>query len=266
MKIRIVSWNIRRANKKNKLVWNKILSFNADILLLQEVTSFPKQIQDIYKIKARKAVTKHGNMQRFHTAVLVKSKIDSEIRLFSKFEWVNKELAFFNGNLVACTANINNKYLNIISVYSPAWPVEMNRIKEFDISKVKLVNNPDVWCTEILWDALKNVMPLNKYPWIVGGDFNSSPTFDMTFSSGNQEIIDRMYSLGFKECLKEYNKKLTPTFKNSKGGKIVHQIDHLYASNTVFKRLKYCNVIDQDEIFEESLSDHLPIVADFQFE
>ena len=265
MQIRIVSWNIRRANKKNTLLWNKIFSFNADILLLQEVTSFPKQIYDIYKIKARKAVTKNGNIQRFHTAVLVKHEIDAEIKLFSKLDWVNKELTFFNGNLVACRVNLNNKYFNIISVYSPAWPVKMSKIKQFDISQVKLENNPDVWCTEILWDALKNVMPLNKLPWIVGGDFNSSPTFDMTFGSGNQEIIDRMYSLGFKECLKEYNGKLTPTFKNPKGGKIIHQIDHLYTSNDIFKNLKYCNVIDQQEIFQKSLSDHLPIVANFQF-
>ena len=105
----------------------------------------------------------------------------------------------------------------------------------------------------------------DNVPWIIGGDLNSSPTFDKTFSSGNQEILDRYYALGLKECLKEYNGKLIPTFKNTNGGKVIHQIDHLFASDDLFKDLVDCNIVDQEAIFENKLSDHIPIVANFKF-
>ena len=81
-------------------------------------------------------------------------------------------------------------------------------------------------------------------------------------SDGNKEIRDRMYNLGFKECLLEYNGKLVPTFKNT-SGEVLHQLDHLYVTNNIFSRLIECKVGDKNKIFNKSLSDHLPIIAEF---
>ena len=64
-----------------------------------------------------------------------------------------------------------------------------------------------MWATEIIWSALKNTIS-NKEQWIVGGDYNSSETFDKDWqdkhgikfgirSSGNKEILNRMHRLGF---------------------------------------------------------------------
>ena len=53
MNLRIVSWNVKRAHKEKNLIWAKILSYNADILLLQEVVSFPKEILEIYEKRTK---------------------------------------------------------------------------------------------------------------------------------------------------------------------------------------------------------------------
>jgi len=108
--------------------------------------------------------------------------------------------------------------------------------------------------------------------WIVGGDFNSSETFDGEWqdshqlkfgirSSGNREFLDRMKDLRFTECLREYTGKITPTFRHSKG-QAIHQLDHLFISNNIYSRIKSCRV-GQSTIFSDKLSDHLLIIADF---
>lgn len=265
--MRIITWNLRRANA-GSVVWRILKDLNPDIILLQEVSVIPADIKSLYEIEFRPAVNKKGNFQNFGTAVLVKGKIISKIQLSSEFEWVNKEIGYFNGNLVSCIVQTgSNELINVISVYSPAWPISADRIKNIDISQVKLQLSKKLWCTEVLWSALKNQSSIKNDNWVVGGDFNTSETFDYLWKggpSGNLEIIERMNGLGLNECLRAFNGKLIPTFKNPKGGKVIHQIDHIYASEMMYAKLSNCATGNDDIIFGQSLSDHLPIIADFK--
>lgn len=269
--MRILSWNVRKANKDSG-VWDLMLELNPDIALLQEVGSLSDKIYNSFDALLKPAIYKTGNFQKFSTAVLVRGTIIKEIVLKSEYDWVNKELEFFDGNFISCKVKLPNQGLfNVVSVYSPAWPITKERLEGVDVSDVKLSKNSKLWVTEIIWSALKN-MVTKREKWIVGGDYNSSETFDKEYqkkhglknvllSDGNREIRDRMYELGFKECLLEYNKELTPTYKHSKG-KVIHQLDHLYVSKNIFSNLDACRTEDR-EILEKSLSDHLPIIADF---
>lgn len=271
--MRIVTWNINGATKESA-VWKFLLDLRPNLVLLQEIGNIPDKIKESFDILSKTAIYKTGKPQRFSTAVLVKGKVIAEINLKSNFEWVNNELNFFKGNFIACTLKFrNHKKFNVVSVYSPAWPVSRNRIEGINVSEVKLASNSKVWATEILWSALKNTISENE-KWIIGGDYNSSETFDKDYqlkhgitgslvSEGNKEIRDRMYALGFKECLFEYNGKLTPTYKHT-NKKIMHQLDHLYISSKEFFRLTKCTVGDKSVVFGNSLSDHLPIIADFK--
>tara|TARA_B100000315_G_C14461859_1_gene534087 strand:- start:121 stop:939 length:819 start_codon:yes stop_codon:yes gene_type:complete len=271
--MRVITWNLHGANKESR-IWDLLLELNPDIILLQEVGSMPNEIMDSFDVLSKVAIKKSGKLQRFSTAVLLKGKIIKEIELKSNHEWVDKELEFFKGNIIACSVEFQ-KYetFNVVSVYSPAWSVDSNRIKGIDVSQVKLTKNPEVWMSEIIWSALKYTISKDEQ-WIVGGDYNSSETFDRKYklihgikggivSDGNKEIRDRMYDLGFKECLLEYNGKLTPTFRHS-NQQIIHQLDHLYVLEKLFSRIEKCEVGDQNKIFSNSLSDHLPIIADFK--
>ena len=109
-------------------------------------------------------------------------------------------------------------------------------------------------------------MPLSDDQWIVGGDFNSSETFDYLWKGGphgNREILERMNDLGLTECLKGYNGELIPTFRNPRNGKIIHQLDHLFISDGLRSSLERCVTGDASRVFGESLSDHLPVIGDF---
>jgi exonuclease III len=268
MSLTTLNWNIRRAGKDSH-VWNIIDHYNPDIITLQEVSRIPDFIIEKYSVIERKATKKNGINQKFSTAILSKGEIFDK-SLNSDIQWINNQLDFFNGNLIYSSIKINNRpKINVISVYSPAWPIDKRKLEGIDISRIKLNQNPDVWCTEILWAALKYEDSIAKNePWIISGDFNSSVTFDYMWSggpSGNQEIIDRMNSLGLTECLANFNGKLIPTFKNKKGGKIIHQLDHIYVTDVLFSRINDSKIDNSFKIFENSLSDHLPIITTFDY-
>jgi endonuclease/exonuclease/phosphatase family metal-dependent hydrolase len=133
-----------------------------------------------------------------------------------------------------------------------------------DVSSIKLTLNPDVWVADLLWAALRSI-DLHKDLWLVAGDFNLSETFDAWRGGprGNREYLDRMATLGMTECLRKMKGQLTPTFRNPRGGLFIHQIDHLFVTDSLLSGLLSCEVGSPERVFGESLSDHLPIVADF---
>jgi exonuclease III len=271
--MKIITWNIHGA-QHDSTVWDELLNFDPDVALLQEVGAFPAHLADSFEIVSKPAIYKTGKPQRFRTAVLVRGKILGEVALSSEYAWVNHELEFFQGNLISCRVQPkDHQPLVAVSVYSPAWPVGRERLKEVDVSQVKTKVNPDVWVTDILWAALQNTISGND-TWVVGGDCNSCETFDRDWqnrnkrrfsirSSGNAEMLERMSRLGFTECLRKANDdSIIPTFRHSTGS-VDHQLDHLFVSNGLFSKLEKCSVGDQAIIFGKGLSDHLPIIADF---
>lgn len=271
--MKIITWNIHGANQTS-LVWQLILELSPDIVLLQEVRGIPDSIKEKYSVLSRLATTKAGTPQKFSTVILVKGRIIEEIILKSEYEWVNRELEFFKGNFVGCVVELNNHdQCNVVSVYSPAWPVDSSRLNGVDVSPLKLAGNPKIWPAEIIWSALKNTKR-NDESWIVGGDFNCSETFDKEWqdkngvrfglrNSGNKELLDRLEHIGFMECLRQFNMKIVSTFKNPRG-QINHQMDHLFVTSDIFKKISNCNVGIKDIVFGQRLSDHLPIIADFK--
>ena len=68
--------------------------------------------------------------------------------------------------------------LNVICVYSPAWPVDRGRLAGIDVSGVRLKQNRDVWVSDLLRAALSYMKLQPEEPWIVAGDFNLCETFD----------------------------------------------------------------------------------------
>lgn len=255
---------MKGANGKNPS-WSYLEEFQADIILLQEVYEFPEGIEDRYAVEYRKAVGRTGKEQHFGTALLVKGEILAEMPLSSELDWVNLELNHFRNNLISYEVQPTGlEPANVISVYSPYWFIDTERLQGIDVSGVKLDDNPNIYLTEILWCALKNAQPKDNERWIVGGDLNSSETFDIKWEPrGNHQIMDRMQDLGFFECLKGYQRQLTPTFKHSSGN-FEDQIDHLFVTNCLATKLTECKTGDHSRVFDNSLSDHLPIVADFK--
>lgn len=262
----VLSWNLNRA-KSESSTFDFLDEIDADIMLLQEVTKIPDKILDKYEYRFEKSAKKNGNRQHFGNAILVKGEIKAKINLKTDFDWANRELEIMKGNISAYSIKLNSgKGINVINVHSPAWKIPWERLSEKETKQLKLKNNNDIYGTEILYGALLN-LDLAKDSWIVGGDFNSSETFDWMWGSkprGNREIMDRMNSLGLNDCLRYSQGKLTPTFKNRTGGKVIHQIDHMYVNTNLISNLEYSVTPEKSLIFDEMLSDHLPIISKFQ--
>lgn len=258
--MRVLSWNVRRASA-GSAVWQYFDEISPDVALLQEVTSIPIFVASEYQ-----AVMRQASGNRFQTAILVRGTIGKVIQLSSSWDWVNRELELFEGNLLAHSVTVRGRDYHALSVYSPAWPVDPARLRGIDVAPVKLKLNPKVWVTELLWAALRNRDTSDGATWIVGGDLNASETFDQLWPGGprgNREILDRMADLGFVECLRQAQGALVPTFRNPRNGQIVHQMDHLFVSRSLSERPFTCRVGDSARVFDAKLSDHLPIVAEF---
>jgi hypothetical protein len=238
------------------------------VALLQEVGSIPESIDRAFAASLEPAAGKTEKPQRFKTGILVRGKIEGRLALSSPNAWVANELERFKGNLPAFDIHLaSGPRLRVVSVYSPAWPVARERYKDIDVTGVRLTLSREVWVTDVLWDALRSVK-FNAEDWIVGGDFNTCETFDGWKGGprGNREFLDRMAGLGLTECLRHAQGKLTPTFRNTDGGAVKAQIDHVFASPGLAGALSDCKTGAVDDVFGRSLSDHLPVIADFQIE
>jgi endonuclease/exonuclease/phosphatase (EEP) superfamily protein YafD len=152
-----------------------------------------------------------------------------------------------------------------MSVYSLAIPVPGHHWKDQDTEGIQLPMNRDLWATEIMWSTLRMMPSLSTEPWIVGGDLNTSVLFDIPKPRGNQLILDRMAEIGLPSIDLSGNGEPVPTFRSSRGH-FVHQLDHLFANHQMLDHLIGCEVYeDTERIFgsRPMLSDHLPIIADF---
>lgn len=263
--MRICCWNLRRASSDSP-AWELFNEMSPDLALLQEVASLPKKIADKYQFVMRPAAGRK-NPQRFSTVILVQGTVGAPIQLSSRWDWVNRELQRFEGNLLAHRVFLRGQEYRVLSAYSPAWPVDSKRLQGIDVEPVKLTLNPKVWVIDLLRAALLDSCNSNdSVPWVIGGDLNSSETFDYMWPGGprgNREFLDRIRDLGFLECLRHWNGALVPTFRNPRDGKVIHQIDHLFVSGSLKERLISCVTAEQARVFDRSLSDHLPIIAEF---
>ena len=82
--MKVITWNIRKANIKSPL-WEILNSYDADIILLQEVIQIPQEFRLKYHIIFKKAITKTGKLQIFGTSILTKFPIKNLITVLSLF-------------------------------------------------------------------------------------------------------------------------------------------------------------------------------------
>ena len=164
--MRIITWNIKQASRTSD-AWKLLTALDPDVALLQEVVDVPDSVRSLFAIRFRTAIKRRGVPQRFGTDVFVKGKILDDLPLSSEYEWVNRELEYFSGNLVGCVVKPDgHPTLNAVSVYSPAWPIDPVRLAGIDLLPVKLTQNPNIWVNDLLWAALKNANLSDDRPWV----------------------------------------------------------------------------------------------------
>ena len=266
--MKVLTWNVNKASTSRSRVWKRLENENADIVLLQEVTRIPDKVLAQYGGNCHAVFPRFfdGRDARFQTVVLTKWAINKRPFLNSDLEWVDRIHRERYGWILGCEVidDAGVRY-RVVSVHAPAFHVPKKCLDGIDVSTVKLKNNPKLWFTEILWSLLKNASIADDTNWIVGGDFNSSVTFDEPRNRGNREIVERMTKLGLTDCLSPGAVNPVPTFQQT-SKRVDHQLDHLYMNEPLRQRLEVARVPDRTEVFDQKprVSDHLPIVCEFR--
>jgi endonuclease/exonuclease/phosphatase family metal-dependent hydrolase len=263
--MRIVTWNCRRATNGH-LLWDYLEELAPDVAFLQEVGTLPVHRFTSYDLRTGTPRTKAGGLQRFATVLLVRGTIGEAVHLGSSHQWVNQQLEHFAGNVLAFEVTVHDgRPLTVVNVYSPAWPVDRAAYLHENVEGIKLKQSPHIWLTDLVTETLRSVLSSNVGDWVVGGDFNSCVTFDNWRGGprGNQEWLGRMAALGFLECLRHYQGQVTPTFRGPGKMEPNCQIDKIFVSQTLATRLEHCCTGKAERVFDQHLSDHLPVVADF---
>ena len=67
--------------------------------------------------------------------------------------------------------------------------------------------------------------------------------------------------MGFYDCMKKYQSNPIQIHRNARS-KFPWELDHMFVTDELYDRLKSISVFVDDHII--SLSDHNPIVADFE--
>ena len=264
--MKILTWNVNRATESRTGVWEMVRRENADIVLLQEVNSLPDSILSQYRCHQIRPRYFNGSNAPFSSAVLSKGSIDAATSLKSDLEWIEKINKEQCGWIIGCEVTLcSGERFQVVTVHSPAFYIPRDLWTDRNVSDVKLTNNRDLWFTEILWSLLRNAEVSNDTNWIVGGDFNTSVNFDKPKNRGNQEIIDRLESLGLTDCLSHYRYGQVATYMGV--NKVIeHQLDYLYVNAPMLARLTRSRVPPFEDVFYQKpkkLSDHLPVVCEF---
>jgi hypothetical protein len=235
-------------------------------MFLQEVCSFPGWIAEEYQLAQRHPVRKTGTPQIFTNLIGVRGQISREVTLRSDREWIDCELKRFSGNLFGAELTMPGliDQLNAVVVYSPAWPIARDRLDNVDLSDVKLQQNKDLWVSDILRTALMEAGAGSGDHWIVAGDFNMCETFDQWRGGprGNREYLDRLLELGLVDCLRHSRGALTPTFRTIRSQKMTAQLDYIFVTDGLLSRQAAC-FTGPKNLIETGISDHLPVIADF---
>lgn len=263
--MKIVTWNLNN-RRSNPEAWQSLFELRPDIALLSEVNHVPEDLKD-YDAFFEFAVGHQKTLRNFKTGLLVRGKIIGDFELHAKHSWINEALSVFTGNFVSKIVELRSgEKLAVISVHMPSWQFQYENFTSDDVSDVMLPNYSKMYMSELLWSALKNTVPERFEDFVVGGDFNTSEFIGNTKRThdANKAAIQRMLDLGFAEAVRSINGGPVPTWRSPRKNTLMkHQLDHLYVSGSLRKRLSTARVGDQENFFGRNLSDHLPVIADF---
>ena len=224
----------------------------------------PEAITSVFGVETMRPITKDGREQRFSNVVLAKGEISNARSLASRVPWIATQLDRFAGNLTQMTVQlIGYSPIDVVAVYSPAWPVDREFWASEDSDGIKLNLNTDIWVADLLHAALKERAPASSDLLVVAGDFNLCESFDWWRKPrGNLEYLTRLNALGLTDALRSSQGALTPTFKGPRSAVVANQLDYIFLTETLSSSLRSCGVGAVADVIGK-LSDHLPVIADF---
>jgi len=224
--MRVVSWNM---NKRRRGNWEWVLeNYDPDYVLAQEASPLPTGVK-----ATTRTTTKKSNRSAFYSKVgdheKLKMSTDSGMGLIV----TRSDSIFF----ICVYANLD---------FSPVDPPLMGLIATF-VTNIRRHH-----------DA-QNIL--------IAGDFNmdrrmdDNPTGTRFAAKGTHptnDFFDAILDMGFHDCMRKFNPNPVQTHRHARS-KFPWELDHMFATEVLYSRLTEIRTVAVPD-----LSDHDPIVADFQ--
>ena len=255
MTFKIAAWNVNSLRVRLPHVQAWLTDVKPDVLALQEIkmpdNDFP---HDVFAEMGYKAVV---SGQRTYNGMAVLSKIEAEDVVTDIHDLSDPQRRILG---------VTIRDIRILNLYIPNGESVGSEKYQYKLN----------WLSKI--DAFLKVQ-LNKHPnMIVLGDFNIAPenidVYDpkawedsVLFSKPERQAFQNMLTIGFKDCFRQLSPEVQcfswwdyrmHAFRRKMG----LRIDHILASNELFKQCKSCH-IDQAPRKWERPSDHAPVIAEF---
>jgi len=259
--MKVLSWNLNHRSVESPQ-WDYFRELNPDIALLQEANKIPTDILSNYEVAFECALNQSGDpVSYMKTGIAVKGKKLDSIDLFPKLLWAQKHEELFHGSVLARKVELTSgKILNVVSVHSPAWHIDISDVNENELKGIRLTKSKKVWIADLLSYSLSNIN--DDEDWIVAGDFNLCEMLDKRPPGPNAEYLERMEECGWHECLRGTSGKLTPTYISRTRA---FQLDYMFVNKSFQLNLTNCYAENPELIFRQKMSDHLPVVGEINF-
>ncbi len=152
--LKAMTWNCRRS-RSDSPAWDILRQVDPDVAVLQEVQSIPDWVQERWTVAAVHPVTRTGSPQRFVSATSAKGELLQPLALQASIPWVNREMERFRNNLGGWRVRLETGLeVNVVNVYSPAWPITPELLPGETTTGVQLEQNRSLWVLDLLWAAV----------------------------------------------------------------------------------------------------------------
>ncbi len=251
MSLRVITWNMGYATPSSYKshvdeAWEALLSNEPDVAFVQEgrVPDWARASRTIFYAPAYP----HSP---WGSAIVTRDELTPEIVQHKSLPW----LQYFFGRVVLAAVTVDSRELLIGSIHAQATELNAAKLDKKSLEATKRRWTKNVWALDLIFHDL--VLFLQDRSFIVGGDLNADPIMDETFSKvgGNRSFFTDLGMTGLLNC------SSSPQQTFFAPGKKPYQLDYLFASSDWHDRLSRCTASPYDGF--ETLSDHVPLVAEF---
>jgi hypothetical protein len=236
--------------------WHYLAVMDPDIALLQETVP-PAWARE-------KWVVFHAptyDTGDWGSAVAVKDFPAWEPEFDEKHVWLTR----YHGAVIVVTIMVDMKELLVASVHARAKSIPDDDLEGVDRADLTYGKSDKVWPLYAIYHDLMRFLPERNF--VAGGDLNAARLMDEVYGpddpsfGGNKQFFDQLEQSGFSNCMAKFHKSEIQTY--FKDGKRPYQLDHLHCSAALRSSLISCQVLTHP-VEALSLSDHAPIVAEFE--
>jgi len=245
--MRVISWNMK--NKKSN--WTFLSSLSPDIALIQEAYNLNNTSDNNF-------------VNDFTHKLKVKNKVNNFIYSpRNKSERINFPKEFNKDFICVRTTTKNENEIFLLSIYGNLdW-------HKFPNSEIKLKKWFTIFTGQLAITITFLKTQYNARNILIAGDFNcerrmdDNPTSTKFMKNGeriNNLFFDFILGMGFKNCVRKYYLEPQRTHKHVRSS-YKWELDHMFCTAELYDLLENIEILDY--VIQNKLSDHNPIIADF---